>query len=266
MKQTLSIIITILILASCHPAREIAIVAHRGYWNCEQGGNSHNSIASLRAAQDLKVWGSEFDVTMTADSVLIVYHDYSIAGKVLCESNWTDLADHRLPNGEAIPTLDEYLTQFEQAGTSMVFELKGHRTPEQESAAVEKSLEMIKSHGLYNPARVTFISFSIHACEEFARLAPGFEVQYLGDDITPAACKEKGLAGIDTYMGALLGDHTDYVEQAHNLGMTVNCWTVDDTATMRKLIEIGVDQITTNCPEAARGLLQEMKIKELKVK
>ena len=33
--------------------RQVAIVAHRGYWACEAGGNSHNSIASLKAAQDL---------------------------------------------------------------------------------------------------------------------------------------------------------------------------------------------------------------------
>ena len=57
------------------------IVAHRGFWNCEEAGYAKNSIASLRCAQQAGVWGSEFDVNMTADSVLIVFHDSSIDGK-----------------------------------------------------------------------------------------------------------------------------------------------------------------------------------------
>ena len=46
---------------SARGKRQVAIVAHRGYWQCEAGGNSHNSIASLKAAQDGKFWGSELD-------------------------------------------------------------------------------------------------------------------------------------------------------------------------------------------------------------
>ena len=53
--------------------RQVAIVAHRGYWQCEAGGNSHNSIASLKAAQAGKFWGSEFDVNMTKDGELMVF-------------------------------------------------------------------------------------------------------------------------------------------------------------------------------------------------
>ena len=48
------------------------IVAHRGFWNCEEAGYAKNSIASLRCAQEAGFWGSEFDVKMTADSVLLV--------------------------------------------------------------------------------------------------------------------------------------------------------------------------------------------------
>ena len=264
MKKNLFILLAVIVLTGCQPTRKIAIVAHRGYWSCEQGGQSHNSIASLRAAQDFKAWGSEFDVTMTADGELVVYHDYSIGNTVLCESNWADLQSHRLPNGERIPTLDEYLTQFEKSGTSMVFELKAHKTPEQERAAVEKSIELLKSHGLFKPSRVTFISFSIAACEAFVELAPGFEVQYLASNLSPAQCRQKGLTGMDTYMGVLLDEQPENISQAHSLGMKVNCWTVDDPDSMKRLILQGVDQITTNRPDIVRNVLKEMKIKEQK--
>ena len=46
-------------------SHKVQIVAHRGYWNCEEGQNAKNSIASLAAAQKYGFWGSEFDVNMT---------------------------------------------------------------------------------------------------------------------------------------------------------------------------------------------------------
>ena len=61
--------------------KEIAIVAHRGYWNCDAAGSAKNSLASLKQAQELGVWGSEFDVNMSLDGELLVFHDGSVDGK-----------------------------------------------------------------------------------------------------------------------------------------------------------------------------------------
>ena len=49
--------------------RETGIVAHRGFWNCEEAGYAKNSIAALRCAQEAGLWGSEFDVNITADRI-----------------------------------------------------------------------------------------------------------------------------------------------------------------------------------------------------
>ena len=60
---------------------KVAIVAHRGFWKSEAGGMSENSIASLKAAQDNGFWGSECDIHITADDVVIVNHNNDIGGK-----------------------------------------------------------------------------------------------------------------------------------------------------------------------------------------
>ena len=65
------------------PFDGVGIVAHRGYWNCEAGGFARNSVAALKAAQDAGFWGSEFDVNMTSDEVLLVFHDPTVQGKRL---------------------------------------------------------------------------------------------------------------------------------------------------------------------------------------
>jgi glycerophosphoryl diester phosphodiesterase len=49
------------------------VVAHRGAW--KQQNLPENSIAALEHAIVLKCAGSEFDVRMTKDDVLIVNHD-----------------------------------------------------------------------------------------------------------------------------------------------------------------------------------------------
>ncbi len=45
-------------------------------------------------------------------------------------------------------------------------------------------------------------------------------------------------------------------EQAHTLGMTVIPWTINDTATMAHLIDIGVDGIITDYPDRLRSVMQ----------
>ena len=59
----------------------IRIGAHRGFWNCDEASHTENSIASLRTAQEYDLWGSEFDVHLTADDVIVVHHDAHIQGQ-----------------------------------------------------------------------------------------------------------------------------------------------------------------------------------------
>lgn len=47
------------------------------------------------------------------------------------------------------------------------------------------------------------------------------------------------------------------VEAAHAAGMQVVPWTVDDAATMRHLIDMGVDGVITNRPDLAREVMAE---------
>ena len=70
----------ILLLTGCAKTHKTAITAHRGYWKCEEAKNAQNSIASFRLAQEYGLWGSEFDVRLTKDDVVVVNHDSDING------------------------------------------------------------------------------------------------------------------------------------------------------------------------------------------
>ena len=105
-----------------------------------------------------------------------------------------------------------------------------------------------------DPKRIAFISFSYHICKELAKKCPGYSVQYLEGDKTPAQVFADGINGID-YHFSHFKKHPEWVEQAHALGMTVNAWTVDKEEDIRLMKVLGVDQITTNEPALTREIL-----------
>ena len=254
----------LLLLCSCSgfcTPRTVGIVAHRGYWNCEEGGYSHNSIAALRAAGENGFWGSEFDVNMTSDGSLLVFHDSKIDGKRISDYAAEEFAEHRLPNGESIPTLDEFLSvAAEYPNTMLVLELKKHPTSEMEKSAADKCIAALKRHGLYSPERVMFISFSEYACRYFAENAYGFIVQYLADDRSVDQLAAGGINGIDLQYKRLLGDEK-WMKDARDFGFSVNVWTVNNDNDIHSVIEAGVDFITTDNPQRVREILGDTELR-----
>ena len=240
---------------------KIAIAAHRGFWKCEQAVNCQNSIASLTLAQENSFWGSECDIHLTSDGEIIVNHDNDIDGLVIAEHTYSDLASHLLANGEKRPTFDEYLTQAEKAPkTVLVVEFKPQGSDKSDKALVRKAMKKIRKHGLWDPSRVTFISFSHCCCKSVAKLAPAFTNQYLNGDIAPANLAKAGINGIDYHYNVLY-EHPEWVEEAHHLGMSVNVWTVNKAKDMRNFMEMGVDVITTNEPLLLRKILGDKEFK-----
>lgn len=268
MKQFLSAALTAFCLVSCSMKDDgVAITAHRGFWDSEAGGHSENSLAALRAAQDECFWGSEFDVHLTADSVVVVNHDATFHGRKIHTSPLDSLLSDRLPNGETIPTLDAYLDQGAASPrTVLVFELKQHESPEREDLLVDLSLAALEQHRLLDAKRVIFISFSRHMCQRLASRLPGFMVQYLNGDATPEELYAEGIMGLD-YHFSRFDEHPEWVRQAHDLGMAVNAWTVNQEEDIRRMLGLGVDCITTNDPLRVRSLLEaDPDLKERKIR
>lgn len=54
------------------------VISHRGYWKTE--GSAQNSVTSFLKADSISSYGSELDVWLTADSVLIANHDRVFKG------------------------------------------------------------------------------------------------------------------------------------------------------------------------------------------
>ena len=247
-----------------HRNTTMGIVAHRGFWNCDEAGYAKNSVAALRCAQENGFWGSEFDVNMTEDGVLIVYHDGKIDGKIIEKHPYSEFKDFTIANGEKIPTIDEYLEQGKKyPETMLVYEMKPHSCDKVEDRFVELTIAKLKEHELLDPERVMFISFSYHICKRMAEELPGFTVQYLNGEKKPAKVKKDGINGID-YNYKIFNLNPKWAAEAKKLKMSTNAWTVNKVENMKQIIDRGVMYITTDYPLEARKVIKEEGLEEIR--
>lgn len=220
------------------------IVAHRGYWDTE--GSAQNSIASLLKADSLGVWGSEFDVWISADGVPVVFHDAEAEGIRLENAPASEILSIHLRNGETIPTVEDYFTAAENTSVQLICELKSHTDKERESVAVDALLEAAARHGLED--RIQYITFSYPGLLELIEKAPqGTKVWYLEGDLSPASLRSLGAAGMD-YHVSVYRQYPEWVAQAKELGMGINVWTVNSDEDFDWCREADVDYITTDRP------------------
>ncbi|MES2487361.1 MAG: glycerophosphodiester phosphodiesterase family protein [Bacteroidota bacterium] len=222
------------------------VIAHRGAWKA--GNLPENSIVSLKQAIALGCHGSEFDVHMTADSILVVNHDHEFYGLDIEKSTYAQLLEKKHPNGEAIPTLEAYLREgMKQKKTKLIIEIKTSRiSPEHALTVTDKVYKTVKK--LKAQKWVEYICFSWEVGIRLHTLDKKAKIAYLEGDKTPAEAKAAGYTGLD-YHFSVYKEHPEYIAEAHKLGLTINAWTVNDRAEMQTLINQKVAYITTNEPE-----------------
>lgn len=241
-------IIAIFIMMFTIMTAQTQIIAHRGFWKTNPI-TAENSIQSLKNAQELKIYGSEFDVRMTKDGVLVINHDEHINKLEISETLFKDLKKQKLSNGEKLPTLEEYLKQGKKSKqVKLIVEIKPAKTPELEDEMVAKTLKIIRDKNLENQCE--FISFSLHLCKEIKKQNPKAIVQYLAGDLSPSDIKNAGIDGLDYHYSVFLDKHPGWISEAKKLGLITNVWTVNDEVIFKKLADLGVGFVTTNVPDA----------------
>ena len=229
------------------------VIAHRGYWRYE--GAVQNSLSSLRASAQAGVYGSEFDVQITADGEVIVNHDPHLGGLPIAKSTYAQLVKARLGNGEPIPTLAKYLDEAKKhKDLKIILEIKKQANDSVEAVLVRKTLEAVKASGL--SSRVQYISFSQFVCDQIIRNDKTADVAYLGGNMSPKEVKEHGFSGID-YSMDVLRVHPEWIDKAHKLGLTVNVWTIATEEHLKFVTTLHPDFITTDIPEDALRMLSK---------
>ena len=193
-KRSMFTMLLVLFLCASSVYSQTKVIAHRGYWDCE--GSAQNSVTALNKAHEVGAYGSEFDVSITADGIPVVNHDDSIQGFCIETSLYEQLKDLKLKNGETLPTLEEYLIQGKKnQGTQLILEIKPHKRVVNEDKAVATILYLVQKYQMED--QVEYISFSMNICKELIRRAPSAQVSYLRGEVSPADLKVLGFSGLD---------------------------------------------------------------------
>lgn len=222
------------------------VIAHRGAW--KKDGLPQNSIAALRKAIALGVAGTEFDVHLTKDNVLVVNHDNDHEGVEIASATYAELLKIPLANGEKIPTAEEYIREgMKQKGTKLIFELKTSPLGEErtkESAVL--AVDLVKKLGA--DEWIEYILFSYEGAKKVIELDPKAKVWYLLGDVSPSQAAADGFYGLD-YNYRIYRQNPDWIKEAKNLGLKVNAWTVNRREEMQHLLDQHIEFITTDEPE-----------------
>lgn len=195
--------------------------------------------------------GVELDVRRSADGALVVHHDAEIEGLGLIR----DLRAADLPVW--VPLLDQAVEAC--AGLQVNIEIKNLPTePDFDSTEglATQVARFVVDGDLVD--RVIVSSFNLKAIAQVRAAEPAVSTGYLTLPIwDQRACLDQIRAGGHQALHPQhLAVNDELCRAAHDEGVVVNTWTVDDPDRMVWLAEAGVDAIITNRPEVGVAALR----------
>lgn len=223
------------------PARRPLAIAHRG----DPYRIRENTLPSVLAAVAAGADAVEVDVRTSRDGVPLVVHDATLKrlwGHDRAVAGLDAAQVRRLTVGE-VPTLREVLRAT--AGVPLLIDLP-------EAAAVRGTLREVRDCGATD--RVAYCGGPA-AMRAVRRQEATAEIALTWQRAAPP--RPSLLADVRprwlNYRFGLLSP--GLVRQAHQAGHLVSTWTVDSGVTMRRLLAMEVDAITTNRIATLRRLL-----------
>lgn len=260
------------------------IWAHRGV----SAHAPENTLPAFEAALALPVEGVELDVHLTADGEAVVCHDERIdrtsdGAGLIADMTLAQLRAFDFSQVEGkdfagfspcrIPTLEEVLRLVAPSGKRVNIELKTDEMPY--PGIEEKVFGIIRACGMED--RVVVSSFNRESVARFKALGSGIPVAFLfyehpkglrrgvaageWDALHPrfALCPRHMPAWLRKRLGALNLQPSlvpeAVVKLAHDAGMPVRVYTVDDPDMAHRLAERGVDAVFANDPAALMASL-----------
>lgn len=229
----------------------VQLVAHRGCSGLEQ----ENTHAAFVAAGNRTYFGVETDIHKTVDGKIVVIHDdttgrVAIDNLVVEESTYDTLRGLLLKQKDGvkgrtdirIPNLEEYISICRHYDKVCVLELKNHFEKED----VWNICSMIEEMGYMD--HVIFISFDYENMVSLREKYPTQPAQFLDYKAEPDLIDRLKAHNLDLDISHKVLTK-ELVDACHAEGIKVNVWTVDDPEIANRLIDWGVDYITTNILE-----------------
>lgn len=225
-----------------------SVIAHRG----ASATHRENTLAAFAAAREQGADWVELDARRTADGVVVVHHDAALPdGRVIVELLAQDLPPE-------VPQLHEALDAC--AGMGVNIEIKNlPDDPDHDptNRIVQDVVALLDQRGGAQEILVT--CFDLRVIDALHALDPTIATGWLVFDVRDAAatvarCAAHGHGALHPFVAFV---DAPLVDAAHDAGLEINTWTIDDPERMAELIAMGVDGLITNDPALARAVVDE---------
>ena len=254
------------------------IIAHRG----ASYEAPENTLASVNLGWRQNADAAEVDVHLSKDGEIVVIHDAltsktagvrkRVSDQTLAELKRLDAGRWKGAKwaGETIPTLSEVLATI-PAGKRLFIEIKCG--PE----CVPEFARVVRRAGR-KPLQLVAIGFALATMQTIKRQMPEMEVCWIAEfkrswktggwspkpETLIQRATDAGLDGLD--LGARGPISRAFAEQLKEAKLKLYVWTVDSPVKARRLIDAGVDGITTNRPGWLREQLEGRRDKKAELK
>jgi len=235
----------------------VLVIAHRG----ASGLRPENTLAAFRDALTEGADGLELDVRATADGELVVLHDKTVnrttngggnvSGKTAAEVERLDAGSwFRSEFGnERVPLLRQVLN-LTSDGVLLDLEIKEKPG---NTLFLHRFVDLLREQDCTDRVVVTSMNPKVlkrlRDVDASLRLGPVVTGPYGADlfqsDFAALACSQEVV-------------DKRCVRRAHERGIAVWVWTVNDLSRAAKFAELGVDGIITNYPGQVREVLREL--------
>jgi glycerophosphoryl diester phosphodiesterase len=244
------------------------VIAHRG----ASGHAPEITLEAYRIALEMHCDGVELDVQMLQDGTLIAFHDPEVtrttdgSGRIsehtlesikkLDAGSWFNKANPKKARPEyvglRVPTLQEIFDLLRENPLEWFIEIKSPELyPENFEAAI---LALVCKNQLEN--RTRFLSFSARSLQKIKALNTSMHTTLLAYQTAPDPIASAQQAAADE-LGILYKIVTPaMIESAHKNNLLFSVWTVDQPEDMQRMIDMGVDCITSNYPDRLIQLLK----------
>jgi glycerophosphoryl diester phosphodiesterase len=235
-------------------------VAHRG------GAIEHleNTMPAFQACVDLGYRYLETDVRVTADGVLVVFHDPTLervtdrAGRVE-HLPWSEVSAARIGGREPILRLEDLLGVWPDVRFNLDIKAAGVLAPLVRTVRRLKVADRI-CLGSFSDARLAAARrlFGPSVCTS---LGPRGVAALRLSSYSPRAAGlvriQAGCAQVPLQLGGRALVDERFIAAAHARGLQVHVWNVDTEDEAGRMLDLGVDGVMTDRPAMLRELLEK---------
>ncbi|MDF4220646.1 glycerophosphodiester phosphodiesterase family protein [Maribacter sp. M208] len=225
--------------------KEPLVIGHRG----AMGHETENTLPSIQKAMDLGVDMIEIDVFKIKSGEIVVFHDDKLDRLTNAPGNIEeyyifDLKKVIVDGGHKIPLLQDVLKLIDNK-VALNIELKGAGTADRVNHIMNAYIEKRN----WSADNFIISSFNWDELREMRKYNPNVAIAVLTEedpvDAIPVA-KELNAVAINPYFKNL---DIEKANEIRNAGLKIYTWTVNESADINAMKNIGVDGIITNFPE-----------------